>query len=101
MPGDRRHRTTGGDDRYYTDAFAAGVREELVSTSAGRVPTLGAGLAQPLRRISVEFRRAAFFLDEITVECRAFLRDNELTFVSRFVNSADKESSATVRLVAS
>jgi hypothetical protein len=27
MPGDRRHRTTGGDDRYDTDAFAAGVRE--------------------------------------------------------------------------
>ena len=76
--------------------LAAGVREELVSTSAGRVRALGAGLAQPLRRMNAEFRRAAFFLDEITVECRAFLRGEELIFVSRFLHSADTESSATV-----
>ena len=50
----------------------------------------------PLRRIGVEFRRAAFFLDEIIVECRALLRGEELIFASRFLSSADKELSATV-----
>lgn len=75
--------------------LAAAVREEIVSACAGQDPTLAAGLANPLRRITIEFRRAAFFLDRGRVDTRAFARGEQLIFLHRFLGSEGEEPNAT------
>lgn len=73
------------------DLAAAG-RDEIVSSQSAKIPALRAGLAEPMRRCVVEFRRAAFFLDRGTIETKAFARPEGLSFVHRFVCSEGDDS---------
>ena len=71
------------------------VREELVALHSSDVPALAAGFVHPMRRITLEFRRAAFFLDEFSVECRTYESANGLAFVHRLARLPDDQELAT------
>ena len=70
------------------------VREGLVSERSDDVPALAAAFVHPMRRLAIEFRRPAFFLDPLTVDCSAYVRDEELIFVHRFSSAVDNEALA-------
>lgn len=71
------------------------VRENLIWGPGAGVPGLTAALVQPMRRIAIEFRRPAFFLDEIIAECRAYVRDDALVILHRLSSAADLEPLAS------
>lgn len=72
------------------------VREQVVSVSAADGDGLSAALLRPMQRIAIEFRRPAFFLDEITVECRAFRGAQGPVFLHRLSSALDGDALATV-----
>jgi acyl-CoA thioesterase FadM len=61
--------------------LTAEVREKLVSVERAEIPALDDALRWPMRRITWEFHRPVFFLDEFVAECLAYTRDEELIFV--------------------
>jgi acyl-CoA thioesterase FadM len=71
------------------------VREKLIAGTSAEVPALTAALRRPMRRVSMEFHGAAFFLDELTAECRAYDGEDELLFVHRFSSGHNDEPLAT------
>lgn len=72
------------------------LRERVVSALIADDRTHAAALIRPLQRVTIEFSRAAFFLDEITVECRAYGPELAPFFVHRISGSRDGEPLATV-----
>lgn len=69
-------------------------REQLAAARGGDLPELAAAFMQPMRRIAVEFRRPAFFLDEMRAQCTAFVRANSLVFVHQLLSAFDGEALA-------
>lgn len=70
------------------------VRERLVTESED-IPALNAAFVSPMRRMTMEFWRPAFFLDEFTIDCRAYERDGDVIFVHRFLRANDGEPLTT------
>lgn len=58
-------------------------------------PALTSALVFPMRRITMEFRRPAFFLDRFTVDCRAYVRGETTLFSHTFSSLDDGERLAT------
>jgi hypothetical protein len=76
--------------------LTAAVRESLAVAAGHERPVLTAALAQPLRQLSLEFRRAGFFLDQCTDHCRAYERAGEVAFVHRICTNPGADLMATV-----
>jgi acyl-CoA thioesterase FadM len=76
--------------------LAAEVREELVGSARERDGALVGGLARPLRTLTFEFRRAAFFLDTVAVQTEAYVHGGDLTFVHRFHSGVGSAAIATL-----
>lgn len=71
------------------------VRERLASGPGAGVDGLTAALVDPIRRIAIEFRRPAFFLDELTADCSAYERADGLVLLHRLSSAVDMEPLAT------